>query len=213
MAQLHLPSQLLQAAPLLITESREDYEQIRYAFIQEIAPRGMLERLYVEDVATLGWDILRLQRCKAALVNSSFRSALVRVLTNILHTTRLKLCFDEKEEQLAHNWFSDLEARSEVLKRLKRFHLDETAIEAEAMRICAADLERLDRMLASAESRRNRMLRSIAEYRADLALQLRARSDRIVEGKALAIEPGKDKKPPSRVLKHDKRTAASSQPS
>ena len=39
------------------------------------------------------------------------------------------------------------------------FHLDESAIEAEAIRRSAADIELLDRLLASIEARRDKALR------------------------------------------------------
>ena len=78
---------------------------------------------------------------------------------------------------------------------LREFQLDELAIEAEAMRSVAADLEQLDRLLASLESRRNKALRCIADYRSDLAQRLRKSGDRIIEGQVLALENASRKKP------------------
>ena len=66
---------------------------------------------------------------------------------------------------------------------LARFKLDESAIEAEAIRGSSSDLELLDQMLASLESRRNKALGCVAEYRASLAHQLRESADRIIDGK------------------------------
>jgi hypothetical protein len=99
--------------------------------------------------------------------------------------------------ELAHAWFSNQKTRNHVLELLRQFHLDETAIEAEAIRRSAADLELLDRLLASLESRRNKALRCIADYRFGLAQQLRASSDRIIDGKVLALEHSDDKEPPA----------------
>ena len=59
----------------------------------------------------------------------------------------------------------------------------------------AADLERLDRLLASLESRRNKALRCIADYRGGFARQLRESTDRIIDGKVLALEEPSSKKP------------------
>jgi len=69
------------------------------------------------------------------------------------------------------------------LETLSRFNLDESAIEAEAIRKSSADLELLDRMLTSLESRRNKALGCIAEYRASLAHQLQENAERIIDGK------------------------------
>jgi hypothetical protein len=82
------------------------------------------------------------------------------------------------------------------LEILSRFELDETAIEAEAIRKSSADLELLDRMLTSLESRRDKALGSVAEYRASLAHQLRQSADRIIDGKGvLRLEDASSKSP------------------
>ena len=75
--------------------------------------------------------------------------------------------------------------KSRLRRLLADFQLDESAIEAEAVRSLTDKLEQLDRLLASLESRRNKALRCIAEYRGGLARQLRESSDRIIEGKVL----------------------------
>ena len=78
--------------------------------------------------------------------------------------------------------------RSRFSEILSGFDLDESAIEAEAIRRSSADLEVLDRMLTSLESRRNKALGCIAEYRASLAQQLRESADRIIDGKVHQLE-------------------------
>jgi hypothetical protein len=92
---------------------------------------------------------------------------------------------EDKAEALAHAWFTDQEAKKQVSEILSRFGLDESAIEAEAIRKSSADLELLDRMLASLETRRNKALGCVAEYRASLAHQLRQSADRIIDGKGV----------------------------
>ena len=76
-------------------------------------------------------------------------------------------------------------AKKQVSETLGRFDLDEAAIEAEAIRKASSDLELLDRMLTSLESRRNKALACVAEYRASLAHQLRESADRIIDGKGV----------------------------
>ena len=60
--------------------------------------------------------------------------------------------------------------------------LDEFAIAAEAIKSLAPELEMLERMLMSLESRRNRAIRGIAEYRESFAEKVREVSDRVIEG-------------------------------
>jgi len=54
--------------PLLITESKEDFASLNGALEQEIEPRGIVERIYVAEIAYLVWEILRLRRCKVAIM-------------------------------------------------------------------------------------------------------------------------------------------------
>jgi hypothetical protein len=74
------------------------------------------------------------------------------------------------------------------LKILRRLNLDESAIEAQAYSEAAPQIESLDKLLASAESRRHKALRTLAEYRSGLAKQLEESNKRIIDGEALAIE-------------------------
>jgi flagellar motility protein MotE (MotC chaperone) len=83
------------------------------------------------------------------------------------------------------DWYSKPKAREEVLKFLKKFHLDEGAIEAKAIQSKLSELETLDRMLTLLESRRNKALRSIADYREGFADQARKASDRLIDGGAV----------------------------
>jgi len=100
----------------------------------------------------------------------------------------------EEAEDLALRWFTDREAKKQVAEVLGQFGLDESAIEAEAIRCVSSDLELLDRMLASLESRRDKALRRVAEYRGSLARQLRESADRLIEGQVvppLQLAPSK----------------------
>jgi hypothetical protein len=64
---------------------------------------------------------------------------------------------------------------------LHRFELDESAIEAEAIRLSWSDLELIDKMQNSLRSRLDHALRSVADYRDGLAKLMRQSSDRILE--------------------------------
>jgi hypothetical protein len=177
---------LLPKLPLLITESADEFDALRNAFDQEIKPRGIIEQMYVHDISSIVWEILRLRRCKVVIINSAFRSALEHLLVQLLKGPgQYDYEVEDKAQALAHAWFTDQEAKKQVSEILSRFGLDESAIEAEAIRKSSADLELLDRMLASLETRRNKALGCVAEYRASLAHQLRQSADRIIDGKGV----------------------------
>ena len=61
--------QLFSKTPLLITKSEQDFSTLWAALTGEIKPSGIVERMYVADFASLNWEILRLGRCKVAIVN------------------------------------------------------------------------------------------------------------------------------------------------
>jgi hypothetical protein len=167
-------------APVLITESAEQFADLHGQLEQEIEPRGMVERMFVSDIATLTWEILRHQRCKTAIINMEFIEAL-KILLLRLMSEHDRMPAHKQIHDLATRWFTHKDARDEILELLKQFGLDEVAIEAEAIRKSSADLETIDRMLTMAEARRNRILRSVAEYREDLAKRLKHRSDFLIE--------------------------------
>src|SRR5215831_6155542 len=176
---------LLPKSPLLITESADEFDALRDAFEREIKPRGIIERMYVHDICSIVWEILRLRRCKAVIINSAFRRALEDLLVQLRPPGQKDFEALDGAWRLAHAWFTDKEAQKRVSETLTRFDLDESAIEAEAIRRSSSDLELLDRMLTSLESRRDKALGCVAEYRASLAHQLRESTDRFVDDKGV----------------------------
>jgi 5'-deoxynucleotidase YfbR-like HD superfamily hydrolase len=102
-----------------------------------------------------------------------------------LKTPVSKMLPQEKDdaEELSRRWFSDPEAREEVSALLREIGLDESAVEAEAIRISFDVLDALDGMLTSLEGRRNKALACLVGYRASLMPQPRGRADRILEAR------------------------------
>jgi hypothetical protein len=188
---------LLPKLPLLITESADEFDALRDAFEREIKPRGVIEQMYVHDICSIVWEILRLRRCKVIIINSAFHSALEDLLVQLLRRPgQYKHDVEKGARALAQAWFTDQEAKKQVSQLLSLHKLDESAIEAEAIRKSSSDLELLERMLTSLESRRDKALGCVVQYRASLAHQLRESADRIIDGKdVLRLEPASGKRP------------------
>ena len=187
---------LLPRPPLLMTESREDFDQVRNSLEREIQPRGLIEQMYVDDMAYIVWEIRRLRRCKDTIINVAFRAGLKRVLQLLCGPDETEF-FNSYEEidDLALRWFTDPKAKKEVSELLGKFQLDESAIEAEAIRDSSQDLEQLDKMLRSLEARRDRALALVVEYRVNLAHQLREAAERMTqEPTVLRLETNAGKK-------------------
>src|SRR5215470_8915449 len=139
-------SALLRNPPVLISESADEFVALRNCLEQEIKPRGFIEQMYVADISSILWDILRWRRCKVAIINTAVRSALQDLLERVLSEPNDVAKFAEKKaESLSLDWFLDPKAKLEVSEILATFQLDESAIEAEALRQSSADLERIDR--------------------------------------------------------------------
>lgn len=66
---------------------------------------------------------------------------------------------------MAGRYFADGDAKAEVAELLRKRGLDETAIEAEAFRLRALELEILNRMKAFQFSRRDKSIFILAEIR------------------------------------------------
>jgi hypothetical protein len=191
-------SALIPTSPLLLTESKDEFNLIRDTLNDQIKPRGIIEQMYVEDIAYLVWEILRLRRSKAAIINLAFRDALTEVVMHLLRKPgEYKHQLKGQSEELAREWFSDPNVRKQIAGLLREFDLDETAVEAEAFRKSADDLEGIDRLMASAEARRDKALVCIAQYRGDFGVLLRESSNRLVDGKVLKLEHAgsKERKP------------------
>ena len=176
---------LLSKPPLLITESADEFDALHKALQQEIKPRGVIEQMYVADISYIQWEILRLRRCKVVIVNVALQFALEKLLLQLLNDDNYDYAnfAERKADAIAQAWFTDQKVRKTVSELLRQFQLDESAIEAQAIRTSAADLEQVDRMLTSLESRREKALRCIGEYRDSFARQLRESADRIIDGR------------------------------
>ena len=176
----------LPTSPVLMNESADDLDRVRETLNNEIKPRGMVEHLYLLDIAELTLEILRLRRWKMAILNKNFVPALETVFTQLLQQSGYN--YGEASataKDIAHRWFTNKQMKKFGARLLRQCRLDKSAIEAEAFRKSTDEIELIDKLLASAESRRNKIIREIAAYRNGLAPQLEKSANRIIEVEAL----------------------------
>jgi hypothetical protein len=180
---------ILPIPPLLINESADQFQRIYDALSDETKAGGIIEHIYVRDIAYLTCEIERVRRFKSAIINTAFSSGVKKLFTDLLalggyaYTDAMHTA-----EDMAGRWFKNKRVREWGARRLRDFQLDESAIEAGSFKSSAKDLEVLDRLEVSLLARRDRALRYIAEYRGSLARQLQESSDRIIEGNLVALE-------------------------
>ena len=161
--------------PVLRSEFADEYTSLHQKLVDEIAPQGPIEAVYVEEITALIWDIQRLRNCKVSVIHQMSRRALESILKELL-------TFNEtiKIQGLVKRWFEDAAGKEAVSEILKRFDLDEFAIEAEAIKLASEQLEWLDRALVSAGSRLDKSLRFVKSYRAGFINDVRRHSDRLL---------------------------------
>ncbi len=192
--------------PLLLrSECEHEFDELLHALSGEIQPRGIVENLYVEEIAGIIWDILRLRRCKVTIMNMSFEKALHKLISSHLKMrrpareeesktvpfsltelwqppTKSEIERSKKIDRLVRGWFTSNEGKQKVLSILRRSHLDESVIDAEVIRASFPDLQLLEKLLISLEARRDRSLRRMMEYRESFAGRVRTSTGRIIEG-------------------------------
>lgn len=175
---------LFRLSPALITEFAEEFERLHDAFKDELKPRGAIEYLLLADIAEKAWEVRRLRSVKVNLINCSFRDGLKALLMQVSERPDYK--FRDDTDRLATQWLAG--DKKEVLEMLECCRLDEHAIEAAAVQSAAPKLEMIDRLMASAESRLSKAVRTLAELRGGLGRQLHATAERIIDGKVLALD-------------------------
>jgi hypothetical protein len=174
---------------LLVTESRKEFLRLRKAFHDEIHPCGAVERHYVDWIAMLAWEISRLVRIKADLVNCACFDALKNLLKQAVSSEGFDYHYqrDKAAEDLAARWFVDEEVKAEAATLLRKFGLDEVSIEAEAYRLRAVEIESVDRLITSKERCLENALRFIGKLRKNLGERLRQSSTELLEVEAPPI--------------------------
>ena len=189
----------LSKALLLPSETSEEFETLYAALEEEIKPRGIIERIFLEDFANIAWEIWRLRRCKSAIINRAFRSALQDLILQALPQPERQyevptlslfntgpspeeLERQNKAAELAEGWFADPKVRKQVMAMLQALKCGLDDIEASAIKRVSDEIVLLDRMLTLLEARRNKALACIAEYRKSFAQQLSQSSEKIIQG-------------------------------
>ena len=181
--------------PLLPGEDEADYAKLSARFVAVAQPKDFIEELLGRDVIDLSWEILRLRRLKAGMLRAASSDGVRRILSMIavrgLHSIR--------HNDFVAEWASgDTAKRKEFVKILDDAGLTMDDVMAEALSSKIDAFERLDRMLASAEARRNNALREIDRHREAFATAMRKAVDEIQDAEYRDVETGEvDGGPPT----------------
>ena len=158
-------------ARLLKTDSKLEFASIRDALSCAAKPRNAVQEVYFQEVIYFVWEVLHLQRCRAAIFNSERRPALEELL-RALHFSELGFELVPRGNE-ARDFVRGLPGGNNVPKRLshllKRVQMEDSVIDRGEIRPSFVDIELLDRMIVSAQSRIEHAVRCLARYNPDLA--------------------------------------------
>jgi len=152
-------------APLFDGEDSAGYDELLARVSGAIKPADIIEEIWIRDIVGLTWEALRLRRARTALLAANRYVGVKRVL--------MPLCGTEAYD-LSEQWARrEGEAIAAVDRHLATAGLTMDAVMAETMSVEIELVEKMDRMIASAEIRRNATLREIERRRSEFAARLR----------------------------------------
>ncbi len=150
-----------------------------------VGPLDFLEEIWVNDVIDLVWEAQRLRRLKAALLQARMHRSVEKVLTPLLGD----FGYSEAKD-LAQGWAArEKKAIKDVALHLEQAGLTMETVKAETLASNLDDFERIDRLIASAEARRDACLREIDRHRSGLGAALRRAADEVEDAEFTEIPP------------------------
>jgi hypothetical protein len=166
--------------PLIAGESEDEYDELLSRVTSAVAPADVIEAMWVKDIVDLMWESQRLRRLKASLLMVARKKA-------IDHLSELA---EGRMGGMPTGFFSGfgsgepkkfVQSMEEAERKLMKNGLDMNSIMAQALSDRLGDVERIDRMIASADARRNKVLAEIDRRREALARRLRAVSTDVTD--------------------------------
>ena len=180
--KLELLDTLLPTPPLIDGEDQAEYESFLDAGLHAVKPKDAIERVWVQDFIDYSWESQRLRRMKVALIQAARRGAVKSLLNEYIN----KSDHDGAPvyliaERLSENW-----ARSEknTVKYVEQVFKDNSLnfdnVMAEAISRKLKDLERIDKLIASYDYRRDAAIRELEKRRESLARRARELANQLI---------------------------------
>jgi hypothetical protein len=167
--------------PLFDGEDTEIYDQLLREISTAVMPADVLEDIWVRDVVDLTIEVLRLRRFTANLMKANAYKGLSETLAPLVGRSHA--------ETLAEGWAArKSDVVEEVNKTLTSAGLTTDSILAQTFSLKVNDIERMQHLMALAETRRNATLREIDRHRQTLGQKLRRAAQQLEDGQFRVIE-------------------------
>ena len=159
-------SDLLGPPPLLPSENVADYEALSARVIAAAKPTDAIEHLYVRDAVDLQWELMRLRHLKSRFLVSSASVGLYKLMDDRMNYVR--------DDPNYKSWIkNEPQGIKNIKSMLADWGLGEADIYAQTLAKKIDEFERIDRLAASAEARRNAALRELERHREAVGRRLR----------------------------------------
>jgi hypothetical protein len=173
--------------PLIEGEDTAAYNELLTQISTAVKPADILEDIWVRDIVDLVWEVFRLRRRKANLMKASAVLGLAQVLEPSMGSS--------DADDLARDWAKRKErAIKRVDDSLASIGLSMDAVMAQTLSLKLDDIERIDRMIATAEVRRNVILREIDRHQEMLGQNMRRTVQHVEDGQLRVIENTAEKR-------------------
>ena len=190
--------------PLIAGERAAGYDELLARVCETLQPSDVLEHIWVRDIVDLVWEVYRLRRLKADLMSAAAHEGMAQLLKPLLPSV--------EPVGLARAWAARREnvvSMVEATLAAAGLTMDHVAAATLAVRI--GDFERIERMTASAEGRRNSALHELDLHRASFALRLRRALEQVQGSRTPSSRPFPRRSPQAR-RRHDRRAQDRGQP-
>jgi hypothetical protein len=174
-------ARILGKPPVTRVEDRAAYDRLFADLAIEWEPRSITEWLHLKDLADLSWDVLRKRRAIADILDTSLRAALQALLRSADPNFMLE---PQQLLDFACNASRNADMTARLKYQLTRFGFDLESALGQAFLLRCDELEKLERMLASAEARRARAIRNFHDYRSMRSARLS-----LIEATAASVVP------------------------
>jgi hypothetical protein len=161
------PAALAGTPPLVAGENPTSYDELLARVTATLQPADVVEQMFIREIVDLAWEVHRMRRLKTNLMASLAHEGMEMLLRPLLG-------HHSSSAALSRAWAArgeDAVSKVEATLAAAGFTMDHVAAATLAARV--SDFERIDRMTAYAEVRRNSALRELDMHRSSLALRLR----------------------------------------
>jgi hypothetical protein len=149
---------------LLLGEDAQGYEELLAQVRRALAPRDVMEEMWIRDLVDLAWDVFRLRRMKANLLRVRAKDAIGHVISPLV----------PDPWTLANKWHArDKTAITQVEAALEAAGMSMDTVMAATLGDAIDHVAQIEAMIAHAETRRATALCEIERYRAIFAAKLR----------------------------------------